>query len=145
MRKSRNRLLNRAAEISNLASGGIRVPAAIGGRAPFNRCPFLIIVPGFNQKKRQRPGTVVIPLVKVQSLVQRFAAVALHVAIETPPGRRIVESRPGAANGNFVGMLLDDLVEILQVRLAPVPAIGSPSRGTGLHPSVGAREVVGKF
>ena len=126
------------------ARAGLRVCiAAIGSGAAFNRGAFLIVIPGFDQQKRKRFGAVVVALIKIESLVEGFAAGTLHVAIESPLRSGIIESWPRSSDGNLVGMfVLHGLVEIIEIGFAPVAAIGGPSAGSGLHPGVGAGEIV---
>src|SRR5712691_8355146 len=65
------------------------------------------------------------------------------MAIESPLRGGIVEAGPDSSHCNLVGMLvLHRPVEILEIALAPVAAIGGPAAGTRLHPGVSPRKII---
>src|SRR5712671_259932 len=115
-------------------------------RLPLDGSPLFIVIPGFKQEKRKWIRTVVVLPVNTHGFVQRFPTSTLNVAIEAPFGSRVVEPRPCPSNRNFVGVLvLHRVIEILEVLLAPITAIGRPSAGAGLNPRIRSRKIIGKL
>src|SRR5271165_339594 len=133
-----------AAVDSNLSLwSGLRINSATRCHAAFDRRAFLIVIPRLNQKKRKRMRTVVVPIIEMQRFVECLPASALHVAVEPPFRSRVIETRPCATNRDLVGVLGSHrLVEIVEVLLAPITAIGRPPTCSGLNPREGSREIV---
>src|SRR5271165_3435672 len=125
-----------AAVDSNLSLwSGLRINSATRCHAAFDRRAFLIVVPRLNQQKRKRMRTVVIPIIEMERFVECLPASALHVTVEPPFSGRVIKARPDAANSDLVGVLGGHcLVEIVEVLLAPITAIGRPSSRARLDP-----------
>src|ERR1700737_2200633 len=51
---------------------------AIRHRPPFDGSPFLVVVPGLNQQKRNPCGTIVVSVVEVECVVESLSTAALH-------------------------------------------------------------------
>src|ERR1700688_4810530 len=98
-----------------------------------------VVVPGFDQHKRQGMGRVKIAIVEVQGIFESLPAPVRHVPIQAPLCRGIVEARPGRTDRNLVGMLVaHGFVEIVEIPFAPIASVRRPSLLSGLHPGIGA-------
>src|SRR5580692_12114484 len=65
------------------------------------------------------------------------------MAVQTPFCGGIVEARPGTTDRDLIGVcVLHRLVEMIEILLTPVGAIGGPSAGTGLYPGIRSRKVI---
>src|SRR5437667_7216752 len=89
---------------------------------------FLVVVPGRNQQEGKWSVWMEILLTQLHGVAKRCTASLRHITAQAPGCMPVIESGPGAADGNLVFIFrLHGLIEVTEIIFSPVAAIRLPT------------------